>query len=203
MLKQELLHAVVREAYEVLGHEVGRSKRQTERVDVGTRKVEVEVLIENQEREIGELRQSLSLLEGVVHERKTERTKDCDPVTPSTNVHNERGKTFEDQFYSEGGHQSHEAWSPLQTTVKHNVGVKVGEVIVDTPDGSDEELSKDVSRAEEPIPPQSNMYDRMKLHRRVRIKSCALRTPYTTNAPKKSGSQKFCCCDIHEALFLV
>ncbi|XP_027915921.1 uncharacterized protein LOC114175342 [Vigna unguiculata] len=165
--KQELLHAVVREAYEVFGHEVGRSNRQTEGVDLGTRKVEVEVLIERQEREIGELRQSLSLLEGVFHERKTERTKECDSVTPSTNVHNERGKTFEDQFYSQGGHQSHEAWSPLQTTVKRNVGVKVGEVNVDTPDGSDEELSKHVSRVEEPNPPQSNMYDRMKLHRQV------------------------------------
>ena len=203
MSKQELLHAVVREAYEVFGHEVGRSNRQTEGVDLGTRKVEVEVLIERQEREIGELRQSLSLLEGVFHERKTERTKECDSVTPSTNVHNERGKTFEDQFYSQGGHQSHEAWSPLQTTVKRNVGVKVGEVNVDTPDGSDEELSKHVSRVEEPNPPQSNMYDRMKLHRQVRIKSRALRTPYIGNAPKKSGSQKFCCCDIHEALFLV
>ena len=191
MSKQELLHVVFIEVYEVFGHEVGRSKRQTAGVDLGTRKVEVEVLIEKQEREIGELRQSLSLLEGVVHERKTERTKDCDPVTPSTNVHNERGKTFEDQFYSQGGLQSHEACSPLQTTVKRNVGVKVGEVNVDTPNGSDEELSKDVSRVEEPNPPQSNMYDRMKLHRRVRIKSRALRTPYTGNAPKKSGSQKF------------
>jgi len=61
--KQKLLHVIVREAYEVLGHEVGRSKRQTGRVDVGTRKVEVEVLIEKHECEIGELRQSLSLLE--------------------------------------------------------------------------------------------------------------------------------------------
>jgi len=68
-----------------------------------------------------------------------ERTKDCDPVTPSTNVHNERVKTFVDQFYSKGGHQSHEAWSPLQTTVKRSVGVKVREVNVDTPNGSDEE----------------------------------------------------------------
>ena len=193
MSKQELLHAIVREAYEVVGHEVGRSKRLYGKVDVGTKKVEVQVLIEKQEREIGELRQSLSILEGVVHERKTERTKDCDPVTPSTNVHNERVQKFEDHFYNEGGHQSHEAGTPLHSIVKRSVGVKVREVNVDSPNGSDEELSKDVNRAEESILPQSNMYDSMKLHRRVRMKSHeshALRIPYTGNAAKKLGSQK-------------
>jgi len=189
--KEELLHAVVREAYELFGHDVSRSKRPTGGVDLGTRKVEVEVLIEKQECEIGELRQCLSFLEGVVHERKTERTKDCNPVTPSTNVHNDRGKTFEDQFYSQGGLQSHEAWSPLHSTVKRSVGVKVRQVNVDTPHGSDEELSKNVSRIEEPNPPHSNMYNRMKHHRRVRIKSRALHTPYTGNAPKKYGLQNF------------
>ena len=63
MSKQELLHTVVREAYEVIGHEVGRSKRQYGRASVGTKKDEIEVLIENQEREIAELGQALGILE--------------------------------------------------------------------------------------------------------------------------------------------
>jgi len=144
--KQELLHAVVREAYDVFGHEV-------ERVGVGAKKDEVELLIEKQEREIRELRQSLSILEGVVHERKTERWKECHPVTPSTNVQNERVEKYEDHFYSEYGQQSHQAGTPLKSLVTRSVGVKVGEVNVDTPIGSDEELSKDDNCAEEPILP--------------------------------------------------
>jgi len=180
--KQELLHTVVREAYEVIGHEVGRSKRQYGRASVGTKKDEIEVLIENQEREIAELGQALGILEWVVHERKRERTKDTDPITPSADIEDERVQNFEDHFYSDSGQQSHELGTRFKTLVNRSIGVKHKQFKVDTGSGSDEDLAKHVDGVEEPNLPENNM---MKLHGRVQFKSRALRSPYTRNDPKK------------------
>jgi len=45
--KEELVHSVVREAYEVLGHQFKRSKTQHVTIGGATNKDEVRVVIEN------------------------------------------------------------------------------------------------------------------------------------------------------------